>query len=125
MDTHKLKIAAVVVLGIAFYAYAYAGDGPSEDPPRRPRAERPEHTDVGAFVACQNFVERNLKAPSTAKFARMGQSQIATRPGYGQYRVVSYVDAQNSFGAMLRNEYTCDVSFVSGDRWRLVDLQMD
>jgi hypothetical protein len=36
--------------------------------------------------------------------------------------VVGSVDSENSFGAMIRNDYRCTVKFVGGDNWRLQDL---
>jgi len=43
--------------------------------------------------------------------------------GGGRYRVQSYVDAQNSFGAMIRTRYDCTVHWIGGDRWKLEDLK--
>lgn len=30
--------------------------------------------------------------------------------------------SQNSFGAMIRNEFNCEVRFRGGDQWRLLSL---
>jgi hypothetical protein len=72
-----------------------------------------------AFNICQRFVSDRLKAPSTATFAYQADSTIV-HSGH-LYRVDSYVDAQNSFGAKLRSYYHCVVK-PSGDGWTLVRI---
>jgi hypothetical protein len=49
--------------------------------------------------------------------------------GGNKYVVRAYVDAINSFGAKLRNDYVCTVQYTGGDdddgrNWRLIDLTM-
>jgi cytochrome c biogenesis protein ResB len=58
-----------------------------------------------ATANCEGFVKVRLKAPSTAKF-----SNEATSVNGRLYTVTGDVDAQNSFGAMLRNRYSCFVT---------------
>src|SRR4030042_1131474 len=60
----------------------------------------------GAFVMSQDFVKKQLKAPSTADFPWYDDSFV-TDLGGGRYIVSAYVDAQNSFGAQIRSNYTC------------------
>lgn len=61
---------------------------------------------------CRAVVEKVLKAPSTAKFIS-GEDSVRRRED-GSINVSGYVDAQNGFGAMLRNEYECEVVQVGG-----------
>jgi hypothetical protein len=58
--------------------------------------------------ACQEWVRLSLKAPSTAKFQREGR-ETGPRIGADSTLWISrgFVDAQNSFGAQLRNRYEC------------------
>lgn len=64
---------------------------------------------------CKEFVKDRLKAPSTADFA-------VSHTGVGpQYHVSGTVDAENSFGAKIRSDFTCVVR-DEGDSWRLVSL---
>jgi hypothetical protein len=49
--------------------------------------------------------------------------------GNGLYVVNSYVDAQNSFGAMIRNTFKCKVQYLGGGEadsrnWSLIDLEL-
>lgn len=59
-----------------------------------------------AFYAAQNYVEKNLKAPATARFSSLadketGYKTVASR----RYEAWGYVDSENTFGAMLRNKW--------------------
>jgi hypothetical protein len=77
-------------------------------------------------LICEKSVKAQLKAPSSAKFAPLNQQHISriTRQEY-HYRVQSYVDSQNSFGAMLRSDFDCSVHYdPSTDQWHLDDLQI-
>lgn len=75
-------------------------------------------SDTMAFVMSQTFVKKQLKAPSTAKFPYINEASVL-REGKCGFRVESYVDAQNSFGAMLRTYYTASVVYEPrSDTWR-------
>ncbi len=54
-------------------------------------------------IRCKKIVESVLKAPSTAKFPNILKWNIFKQDGF--VIVQSYVDSQNSFGAMLRSEF--------------------
>jgi len=63
-----------------------------------------------AWYSCQIAIEDNLKAPSTAKFQRYSPEEI-DRLSEFSYRLYMYVDAQNSFGAMIRSQFICEITF--------------
>lgn len=87
----------------------------------------PEVQRFSAFEACKDLVSDRLKAPGSATFRNFFQDDgevVVTDDGGGEFTVVSSVDAENSFGAELRTNFVCTVA-DAGDRWRLVDLQMD
>ncbi|MBI2638147.1 hypothetical protein HYW83_01000 [Candidatus Peregrinibacteria bacterium] len=69
-----------------------------------------EKYNVYASVCAKMEVEAMLKAPSTAKFPRGIPDNILFSPEKNSYTVISYVDAQNSFGAMIRTNYICVVA---------------
>lgn len=73
-------------------------------------------SDTGAWTVCQKFVSQELKAPSTAKYPRQSQATITALTPL-RYRVTSYVDAQNSFGAMLRQPFVCEAVYDGNDQW--------
>ena len=63
---------------------------------------------VTLMNAAEDDVKNNLKAPSTAKFpGHIVESDewIINKNG-NRYTVSSYVDAQNSFGTMIRSNFT-------------------
>lgn len=82
--------------------------------------------DVEAFVMSQDFVRRGLKAPVTAKFPTITAPGVRTSYiGNCAHEVRAFVDAQNSFGAMLRSPYTARLQKDPiTDKWRLVDLRI-
>lgn len=81
-----------------------------------------------AHIQCKEFVKDRLKAPSSAEFTFLDFS--ASKLADSQYVIRSYVDAQNAFGAKLRNNYTCVVKWNGSDHsdirnWELVSMQID
>ncbi len=84
-------------------------------------------SDSGARIAsrrCEEAARNRLKSPSTAKFAPLSDQRIYRIEGEGEaYRILSYVDSQNSFGAMVRTEFTCDLHYdASTITWYLDDI---
>jgi hypothetical protein len=58
---------------------------------------------------CRELITAKLKAPSTAQFEDdIEANKHLIVEANGNYTLVSYVDAQNSFGAMLRMRTSCD-----------------
>ena len=75
----------------------------------------------------QQFVKDNLKSPSSADFGGVfgdyqDPYQIVTDLGEGKFRVQAWVDAQNSFGAKIRNRFVCELEYVGNNRWRMTNL---
>lgn len=82
-------------------------------------ANKPEDPSIGATVACEQFVKDRLKAPSTADFSDENAQASGSR-----YIVSGKVDAENSFGAKLRNTFLCTVEQQPDKQWHLVDVQL-
>lgn len=76
-----------------------------------------------AYSASEEFVKKNLKAPSTAKYPRYDESFV-TDLGGGRFSVSAYVDAQNGFGAQTRTQYTCIVRGKDWLNWTLESISM-
>lgn len=82
-----------------------------------------------ASIVCKDYVRLTLKAPATADFPLLDFS--AYRHGANHWTIKSYVDAQNGFGAKIRNHYTCGMTYSgSGDpldfgSWKLLDLSLN
>ena len=75
------------------------------------------HDKFDAFVAAKSVVKDNLKSPSTAKFCSTNDAAI-TRSG-NTWTISGWVDAQNSFGATLRNNFTVKITFTSSNRYTI------
>lgn len=80
-----------------------------------------------AFYTSQEFAKKYLKAPSTAEFPSWYDqtTNVVQKPGsFTKYTINSYVDAQNAFGAMIREYYVCEVEYIkTRDTWRLIDFK--
>lgn len=77
--------------------------------------------EYGARDVCEQFVEKRLKAPATAEF-----ENTATTQAGDEWTVEGDVDAENGFGALIRNHYVCTVrpTDAAGANWELVDVEM-
>lgn len=62
------------------------------------------HDDITAALCAEDIVKQFLKAPSTAEVCPVDEMQI-THLGNGEYMITGWVDAENSYGAMLRSDF--------------------
>ncbi len=74
--------------------------------------------EVGIYMsAAENYIEQVLVSPSSADFP--GQIWNADQWSVGRYKniveVSSYVDSQNSFGAMLRSYFTVQMDYDTSE----------
>lgn len=81
-----------------------------------------------ASIQCESFVKDQLKAPASADFPSIADHIY--KVGDNGYRIESHVDAQNSFGANLRSNYTCEIQWNGKDsadisNWTLANLQIE
>lgn len=67
---------------------------------------------TNAKVCAVKAVEDKLKSPSTADFCSY-TSMTATDLGNNKWKVSGYVDAQNSFGAVVREYWTVTLTLTS------------
>jgi len=80
-----------------------------------------EPTAADAYYACQDFVDRRLKAPATADYPPLSTARVG-RMG-DRWTVSAYVDSENSFGAKIRDTVWCDMTRTE-DGWRLDDVSI-
>ena len=79
---------------------------------------------VDAWVDCRSFVEKGLKAPSTAQFPLSSDPGVTiVHLSNGRWSVLGFVDAQNSFGAQIREDFGCQISY-SGDNVTVHQLRI-
>ena len=84
-------------------------------------------TESQAKIMAQGMVKQLLKSPSTADFPSFDYT--TTNVG-NQYTVVSYVDSQNGFGAMIRSSWRVVMTHNGGEwnnpgSWILNELYID
>lgn len=77
----------------------------------------------------QQFVADRLKSPSSADFGGLfsdyqDPDEVVTALGGGEFRVVAWVDAENSFGANIRTHFVCELKYIGNDRWRCTSLNL-
>ncbi len=81
-----------------------------------------------AFTICKVYIKNRLKSPSSADFPfadvykEVGQKY--------QYRMKSYVDSKNIFGAMMRTHFFCRSQFKGGDvyqdsNWKILEFSTE
>ncbi|ULJ61041.1 J domain-containing protein [Wielerella bovis] len=84
------------IIGLCVVAVMFSGNG---------KTSGAKLDEWGAQVSCEDAVSNMLKAPTTAKF----DNWVRTPNGDGSFMVTGTVDSQNSFGAMLRSQFSCKV----------------
>lgn len=108
INGRTLKITLFVVLGIAaFIGLLFAAMSSSS---KTSSTVKTSLTDAEAFTIAQMIVEDNLRAPSTAEFCSVVDATI-THTGTA-YTVKGWVDAQNGFGTMIREDFTATFTAV-------------
>ena len=79
-----------------------------------------------ALWACHDRAKRHLKSPGTAKWPTLDSQGVILREhkeGEATMLLSTYVDAQNSFGAMVRTELTCYLK-PDGKDWQVVKIDV-
>lgn len=101
----RWRVCKLIVMAIALTACA--------QPPSR---------ETMAVRTCYEFVLSKLKAPTTAKFPPVAEARIEfDAQNTNKWNVYSYVDAENSFGAMLRMNYRCRMEWREA-QWHMLVL---
>lgn len=105
----QLRIAritkiALAVFTVAFFAWIIIGVANS---PTNNRDDDDRPREASAYEirgACEDVVSERLRSPSTAEF-----NSTATSTGHRTWTVTGTVDAENGFGAMVRESFECSV----------------
>lgn len=114
----------LISTGLSFAMLCWAISLPATPPlPKQTAAPVIEHDPLSAYVMAQDFVSSQLKAPSTAKFQSYSKDLVQDLGG-GRYRISAYVDAQNSFGATMRNKFNCTVKYTGNNKWVSEEVEL-
>ena len=112
-------ITLSILLPVCYILYQCTGSSP--DAPSRD--SNLESKKIEAVIKCKDFAKNSLKAPKTAEFP---WSVAANVIGSEYFTVNSYVDAQNSFGALIRTNYHCALTYQGGgvNGWKLEEFKV-
>lgn len=126
----SLKVIAVLaMLSLGFMGYKECTSGYLRNPFRTAPDQMPPVRTGNSSLAlsmAQEFVKDRLIAPGSAEWPGIFEgSDHVTALGNKRYRIESWVDSQNAFGALLRIQYTAIVVDAGGDRWKLESLDLD
>lgn len=92
-----LYVAGFLALVFAWGYFSYEDDGGGE---------------FGAQVACEDRVRGMLKSPGTARFGNPKRTEMGS-----SWLISGHVDSQNSFGGVVRSNYSCLAEYVGDDIW--------
>jgi hypothetical protein len=111
-----LKLGALALAGMLITGWLcnWGQRAPAQEP--SPGQQVAQQGDMAAWMA-QKLVTQQLRSPSTATFP---PSADVTPTARG-WRVSSYVDAQNGFGANIRSHWSAELT-AQGNEWELVSL---
>jgi hypothetical protein len=121
-----------VFILLAIFSIALLACQPSKPatPPPAPtpvvvKPDTPESRDPSTvFYASKMFMEKELKAPKSAQWPEYGDEGI--KVGFsqktGKWVVASFVDSQNSYGALIRTLYVMVIEYLPGQGYRMVTL---
>ena len=115
-----ITIMSICLLIISLSIIFSGGDSEQNEPQLNEFGEYYEVDNAAACVMAQLMIEGQLKAPSTAEFQWCHDADILYF-GNQTYKVYSYVDAQNSFGAMIRTKYWVRL-IDQGETWHMEDF---
>lgn len=103
-NSWKWIIGGIVVLIIVIGQFSGNNNGTGDSDP------------ILAYNYAKEFIKDGLKSPSTAEFpGTFEQKNHVTDLGNGQYQINSWVDSQNSFGAIIRSRWSCKIIFSNGE----------
>jgi len=111
----------LVLLIIITFAVPFIIPKPKEDP----NAWKTRDNTTMAYVMMQNFVKEQLKSPDSAKFEWITEPDCKITKEGLDYAVSSWVDSQNSFGAMVRTRFSGVIRQVDEKNWELIALEFE
>jgi len=75
-----------------------------------------------AFYACQTFIKRSLRDPSSADFMTEYNETLVSKSGSGGYLVEQQVRANNGFGGKTASIFECE-THLSGSDWEADEVK--
>lgn len=103
-DSKKMVIKMVAFLVVVIFFVVKCGCG-SDDKAN----EKKTYDKMDALTHAHLYIKDRLKSPATAEFG--GGVEGVMQSNDTTFTVIGTVDSQNSFGAILRSNYSCKVIF--------------
>jgi hypothetical protein len=117
MKKQLLHISSI----LAIFAFIFLAFGSDDDN----SSSSTETNKMLAYNYAEDFVKQRLKSPSTAEFPGLFEkADHITELGNDEYRINSWVDSQNGFGAMIRSKFSCKIIFID-EKVRVENLVID
>jgi hypothetical protein len=98
------------ILILAFSILVLSSCGKTTQEEQAKKSVRTCEDAVLSYTYAKDFIKRNLKAPATAKFPSFREISHSYK-GNCTHRLIGSVDAQNSFGALTRNNFDVTVRY--------------
>lgn len=76
------------------------------------------------YAMSQEFLEDILVAPATAQYPDISEATIKQKTN-NKWAVLCYVDSQNSFGALIRSWYACEMVLNTDDTWGCLYINLE
>ncbi len=114
----KKIVLTVLVLLFSIGVLKIGSSTPSTSSPTNTTESTPSPEQVArerktiSIVFAEDVIKKILKAPSTAKFVDVEAYELSTEKDV--WAVNGYVDSQNSFGAMIRNQWEVQLDYREG-----------
>ncbi len=128
MSKGDIKLVSFVIV-LFLMAFGFFDSSSKPETVHSPVSQTVKDDRVEKYVAYHTAIEMiqdQLVAPSTAKFQKFDYDLVRT-VDYCTWIINSYVDSQNSFGAMIRTRYRAKIMKVSEDsrgaRWKMLDFK--
>ena len=121
-----VRKAAAVLFGTMVVVSIFYKPKTPEQIAAETQAGEDAHLNLMACVNTEEAVQKRLKAPTSAKFPGCSAYTVKTNDARTEFFVTGYVDAQNSFGAMIRTRFS--VAMTKGktdDSWKVVNALLE
>ena len=110
-------IAAIIAIGIGVYTVltppASVPEESTKPTPETSQTDIPRPPRAGVpYKFAQHFVREHLVSPKTAEFLPLNQAHCVRLSDGKTWRITSFVDSQNRFGAMVRTKFTVTITEV-------------
>lgn len=113
----KGRNIALVVAGVFALVVAFVAVSVMTGPRSSPGSTDTDGDELGAWVVCQQQMDKQLKAPATAEYPSSREVRISKSGS--TYTIRGWVDSQNSFGALVRTDFICTAISTGGDNYRV------